>query len=221
MAVSTTYYVIPDHYSSHHFADNNTFTLQYYLNNTSKYFTSHNQLHFLPGQYYINSDLVFKEIYNFSLTGHKVNQSVIICSSPASIIAINADSFTMQNIVLIDCKSLLKILTDELYYISALFSYCSSVTMNNVYVNVSSDDTTELIGMYMVNVAESEIINVKVQVNILMCHNHPVTISGLSIYNNHRTKVQLPGVIIETFNYYAPKSCLKYSQCAIMCKIFM
>ena len=105
------------------------------------------------------------------------------------------------------------------YTISALFSYCSSVTMKSVYVNVSSNDNTELIGMYMVNVAESEIINVKVQVNILMCHNHPVTISGLSIYNNHKTKVQLPGVIIEAFNYYAPKSCLKYSQCAIMCKI--
>ena len=106
--------------------------------------------------------------------------------------------------------------------LSALFSYCSSVTMKNVYVNVSSNDTTELIGMYMVNVAESEIINVKVQVNILMCHNHPVTISGLSIYNNHRlTKVQLPGVIFEAFNYYAPKSYLKYSQCAIMCKIFI
>ena len=126
MAVSTTYYVIPDHYSSCHFADNNTFTLQYYLNNTNKYFTSHNQLHFLPGQYYINSDLVFKEINNFTLTGHGINQSVIICSSPASIVVTFVTSFTIQSIALIDCLSTSKYSTIN-FYASVYFHYCSQI----------------------------------------------------------------------------------------------
>ena len=49
---STTYFVIPDDHASHHM-DTNTFSLQHYLNNTSKYFVSHNQFHFIQGQYYI------------------------------------------------------------------------------------------------------------------------------------------------------------------------
>ena len=42
--------------------DKNTFSLQHYLNNTSKYFVSHNQFHFMQGQYYINNDLIIKDV---------------------------------------------------------------------------------------------------------------------------------------------------------------
>ena len=55
-ATSTTYYIIPDDddYSSHHYDSGaNSFSLQHYLNNTSKYFVSHNQFHFMQGQYHI------------------------------------------------------------------------------------------------------------------------------------------------------------------------
>ena len=215
MAVSTTYYVIPDHYSVHNYTNSNTFTLQHYLNNTSRYFVSHNRLHFLAGQYYMNSDLVFKEIYNFTLTGHPINQSVIICSSPASILVINADSFVVQNIFLINCISLL----NNEFYVSVHFSYCSFVIMQNVHVNVSSDAPKTLVGIYEMNVAISIIINVKVQINILKCHHHPIKINGLTIYYNGSAKVHLPSVRIEAFDYYSQKSCLKYSQNAIQCII--
>ena len=108
MATSTTYYVIPDHYPLHNFTNSNTFALQHYLNNTctSEYFISHNRLHFLPGQYYSSSNLVFKDIHSFAITGDGINQSVIICSSPASIIVRNSGIFTIQNITLIDCTNL-------------------------------------------------------------------------------------------------------------------
>ena len=70
-ATSTIYYVIPDDdYSSHHYDRGaNSFSLQHYLNNTSKYFVSHNQFHFMPGQYHINNYLIFKDINNFSVIG--------------------------------------------------------------------------------------------------------------------------------------------------------
>ena len=213
MATSTTYYVIPDNYLLHNYTNSNTFTLQHYLNNTSEYFVSHNQLHFLPGQYYINRDLVFQHIYNFTLISNGINQSVIICSSPARIMVRNSDKFTIKNIVWIDSKSSIT----HAFNMSVLFAYCSSVTMQNVYVNVSSDYPTELVGIYMMNVTKSEIIDVTVQVNILKCHNHPVKVYGFSIIYSHRTKVQSPQLIIENFNYYAQKSCLQYSQCAIKC----
>ena len=214
-ATSETYYVIPDNYSVNSYTRSNTFTLQHYLNNTNKYFVSHNQLHFKPGHYYISSDLVFKRIYNFTLTG---NGSIIICSSPAGIIVTNAANFTLQNIILIDCSSLLETSTNQ-FYASVLFAYCSSVTMQNVYANISSNDSFALLGIYMIDVVESEIMSVTVQVNILMCHSNPVTIVGLVIEYNHRTKVQSPGVIIDAFSYNSQKSCLKYLQCAIRCEI--
>ena len=64
-------------------------------------------------------------------------------------------------------------------------------------------------------------MSVKVQVNILMCHGHPVAIIELAIDYNHRMKIQsrLPGVIIEIFSINSRKSCLKYSQSAIKCII--
>ena len=70
---SATYFVIPDDYSSH-LTDANTFSLQHYLNNTSKYFVSHNHFHFMQGQYYIDRDLIIKDIDNFMITGPKLGQ---------------------------------------------------------------------------------------------------------------------------------------------------
>ena len=219
MATSTIYYVIPDHYPLHNYTNSKTFTLQHYLNNTREYFVSHNQLYFLPGQYFINDHLRFLNIHNFTMTSYKINQSIIICSQPASIIVTNADNFTMQNIVFIDCKSSILMSSGRKIYISVFFSNCSSVTIHNVYVNVSYNVSTDLIGIYVANVVESVIIDVKVQVNILLCHNHPTDINGLEVYYNLRAKVQSAGAIIESFNHYSQKSCIKYSQRAIKCII--
>ena len=130
----------------------------------------------------------------------------------------NAANFTLRNIILIDCSSLWKTSTNR-FYASVLFVYCRSVTMQNVYVNVSSNVTTALLGIYAKDVVNSEIMSVKVQVNILMCHSHPVIIVGLAIDYNHRTKVQSPVALIKAFRYNSQKSCLKYSQHAIRCVI--
>ena len=102
-ATSTIYYVIPDDdYSSHHHdREAKPFSLQHYLINNSKYFVSHNQFHFMPGQYHITSDLIFKDINNFSVIG--INQCVITCNSPASIVIVNVSNVTLQNISLIHC----------------------------------------------------------------------------------------------------------------------
>ena len=219
MTTSVTYYVIPDHYSVHNYTNSNSFTLQHYLNNTSRYLVSHNQLHFLAGQYYINSDLVFKDVYNFTLTGNAINQSIIICTSSAGILVINANSFTMQNIGLIDCTSLLS----NKFYVSVLFSYCNLVIMQNLYVRVSSNSPTDLTVIHIRNVIESELFNVTVKVNILMCYSQPIVINGLSIYYKQRAKVQSPAAgahaIIGAFNYYTLKSCSEYLQSAIKCTV--
>ena len=158
--------------------------------------------------------MVFKDIQSFVLSGDGINQSVIICSSPASIIVRNSGSFTIKNITLIHCTNL----SSNQLYVSVLLYYCSLVTMQNVYINVSSNASAALTEIYEMNVAKSTVVSVKVQVNILKCHCHPIKINGLVIYYNVSTKVQFTGVRIETF-HYSQKSCLKYSQSAIKCMI--
>ena len=67
--------------------DHECHTLQYYLLNTSKYFISNTQLHFLQGKFYINDDIVIDSLHNFSIVGSGVNNTLIGCSTP-SLIAI-------------------------------------------------------------------------------------------------------------------------------------
>lgn len=221
VATSTTYFVIPDHYSMHYYnTNNNTFTLQHYLNNTSEYFLPKNQLHFLPGWYYLNSDLVFNEISDFVLTGHGINQSFITCSSPAGITVTNSDSFTLQNVTLIDCITPSKADLKATYLISVFFYHCGTIKLHNIYVNISARVPAGHTAIHIRNVAESRIINVKVQLNILICYSYPFTMNGLAVYYSGNGKHDIyyrrqPIVIVENFIYHSQRSCLKYSQCAI------
>lgn len=73
-------------------------TLQYYLLNYSKYFTSNTQLHFLQGNFYINTDMVIENLNNFSLIGSSVNSTSIECSKPSLIAIINCTNTVIKNI---------------------------------------------------------------------------------------------------------------------------
>ena len=102
---STVHYVIPD---DHYTNNNNTYTLQHYLDNVSNYFTSHTQLHFLPGQYYLNADLIIQHVSNLSLIGDRTNEvinSVIKCTSPAGIVVVGSNNIVITNIVMKECGS--------------------------------------------------------------------------------------------------------------------
>ena len=112
ITASTVHYVMPDNH--YHPINDNAYTLQHYLNNTNKYFTSNTQLHFLPGQYYLNNDLIIQGVSNFSLIGNRTNEVIntgINCTSPAGIVIVNSSNIVITNIVMNECgnnyKSLL------------------------------------------------------------------------------------------------------------------
>jgi len=91
--------VIPD---DHYTTNNNTYTLQHYLKNINKYFTSHTQLQFLPGQYYLNTDLIIQHVSNLSLIGNRINEvinSVIKCTSPAGIVVVDSSKIVIANMM--------------------------------------------------------------------------------------------------------------------------
>ena len=101
---STVYYVMPDNH--YHPINDNTYTLQHYLNNTNKYFTSNTQLHFLPGQYYLNNDLMIQGVSNFTLVGNRINEvinTVINCTSPAGIVVDGSSNIVIANMVMNEC----------------------------------------------------------------------------------------------------------------------
>ena len=231
--MSDTYFVIPDDYSLHH-THANTFTLQHYLNNTHKYFVSQNQFHFIQGQYNIENDIVVKDIDNFTIAG--IDHCTIICTAPASLIVMNANTIKIMNIELINCinnhKDHFNISYFNTLYVDSIpfsenkdnfasvFLYnSSSVTICNMNINVTVNNnfTTILI----VNIkGNSEIIDVKVQVNTFNCtafSNHQLEINGLKILVYFYDKVSKSGsVIIDNFHYKQYKSCMNHLVCVII-----
>ena len=209
-ATSTTYYVIPDDddYSSHHYDSGAySFSLQHYLNNTNKYFVSHNQFHFMQGQYHISNDLIFKDISNFSVIG--IDQCVITCTSPASIVMVNVSNVTLQNIKLINCMKhhddyfnvtylISQYMRRSIYarhsilsfskvtnYDTSVFLYnSSSVTVHDM--NIVATVMTNFTAILIVNIqGNTKIINIKMKISSLKCTTsgiHPIHISGLVSY---------------------------------------
>ena len=231
---SATYFVIPDDYSSHH-TDANTFSLQHYLNNTSKYFVSHNQFHFMQGQYYINNDLIIKDINNFTITGPRSGQSAVIhCTSPANVVAMTATNIKILNISLINCikshKDYLNIalfstcyardsmpFSETIDYYTSLMLCNSSTVLYNVIINASVN--TSYTAILAVNVRDSSLINVKVLVGFLSCvtfSNYSIEISGLKVYVYFYDRISESGLLkLDNFSYSNYKTCEKYLFCVI------
>ena len=82
---SVVYHVVPDD----HYLDTNNNTLQHYLDNSEKYFTSNTQLVFLPGKHHLTTDLIVENVLNFTLTGvgfNEMHNTVIYCSKPVQMV---------------------------------------------------------------------------------------------------------------------------------------
>ena len=163
IANSTVYHVMPDNH--YHPINDNTYTLQYYLNNTNKYFTSNTQLHFLPGQYYLNNDVIIQGVSNFSLIGNRTNEvinTVVNCTSPAGIAVIGSIDIVIANIVMNECGNDYKfiIMTDIYQFqgedIKSLFVLDSkSITITYLY----SLWHQKLCGFELANTLESTLSN--------------------------------------------------------------
>ena len=232
---SVIYFVIPDDYHSSHHKDANIFSLQHYLNNISKYFVSHNQFCFMQGQYYINNDLVIKDFNNFTITGPKIGQCTIICTSPASIVVINVNNIKFQNINLINCiehhKDYFNTSYFDAYYArnyrpfskvttdhhTSLFLYnSSSVVIYNMSINATIN--TSYTAILIVNVKDnSKIIDVKVRVNCIIFNNHPTEISGLAVLVYFYDRISKYGLLtVDNFYYSNYKTCEHHSLCVIV-----
>ena len=96
------HYVAPDDSSSTN-GNEATQSLQFYLKNASKYFSSDSHFHFKIGHHDLNIDLVIQNATNVRLTGESL--SIIRCTSHVSIIILNVTNFTMGNITFENCSA--------------------------------------------------------------------------------------------------------------------
>ena len=106
ITTATVYRVVPDDANP---TDSDSFTLQYYLNNTNNYCISHNELKFLPGVYYLTDNILIENIKNFSLTGNRTNgmiSTVITCTASCGVVVINSSDIILKNIIISECNLL-------------------------------------------------------------------------------------------------------------------
>ena len=198
----TVYHVMPD---NHYYPINdNTYTLQHYLSNTNKYFTSNTQLHFLPGQYYLNNDLIIQGVSNFSLIGNRTNEvinTVINCTSPAGIAVVGSSNIVIANVEMNECGNnydsfMTNIYQHQVEDIKSLFVLDSKyITITYLY----SLWHQKLCGFELVNALESTLSNL-VSNHLLICY----------IGNDNSTTNKRNTLFIENFQIYSV-SCDTYA----------
>ena len=103
----TVYHVVPDNQFSS--SNNNTYTLDHYLNNVNKYFTSDTELHFLAGHYNLNTIIFVTSVTNFSIIGEIVNGIIsvnISCGSfPSGVVITQSSNLKITGINLMECST--------------------------------------------------------------------------------------------------------------------
>ena len=222
------YQVIPDdHYYP---TSDKTYTLQHYLNNTSKYFTSNVQLHFLPGQYFLNTDLIISNISNFSLVGNISDgevHTVINCTSPAGVLVIDSDNIFFGNIVMWECSNDLKLkkttLVRTFRFNSKTLLILNSTTVEVIHFHSLSSSHTEKCRVHLRNTQSLSILSnitsncIKVEYtdSQLSATSHAVEINKYKSYESSLYSLQIShksnsniNITVSESNFHKYKSVL-------------
>jgi len=203
---SIVYYVVPDdkYYSSAN-RSTRTFTLQHFLNNTSKYFKPHTVLSFKHGHHTLYKDLMLQDVNEFTING---NNSTFSCiKSSLGIAIINVTNITIKNLHINQCS---KDYTINLKHKSgytplatktALFvNHSADVVITNISITVNNN-TSGIIGIniFMCNLRESSITNISV---LGLCDNSTFnSVSGIALYyNDNRSNFSKVVIQIKQFN---------------------
>ena len=96
----SVYTVTPDDHYYSNTTRHHCHNLQHYLLNVTKYFTSNNQLLFLPGLHHLHTDLIIQNFHNISLIGSTANGTtldtiIIQCNSSVGITMSNITDLTV------------------------------------------------------------------------------------------------------------------------------
>ena len=103
-------------------------TLQYYINNTQRYFRSHTKFQFLPGKHLLEKSLIVNNVASFSIYGDTINNTTIYCYSPATMLFQSSKIITIKHLTIKNC-SYYGLLTKSLN--TLVLCNCSEVVILN------------------------------------------------------------------------------------------
>ena len=202
-------------------------SLEYYLKNTSEYFSSDSQFHFKIRYHYLNTDLVIQNVTNVTLTGESL--CIIRCTSHVGIIILNVTNFRLENITFENCSANYSnhLHTDFRYHYtfisnaSILLYHCMSVDINNITIIIPEGN----VGLLVINVRnylKITNIHIAIQINCPSVNiKSALQTNGILLYcdnwnnpNNKSSEIQLDNFQFTTNGscshptYYAIKSSL-------------
>ena len=173
-------------------------SLQHYLLNTTKYFTSNTQLLFLPGLHHLHTDLIIQNVHNISLIGSTTNgttpDTVIQCNSSVGIVMTNITNLIVTNITVRSC------LGNEYYNATLLIKQCTKVQLRHVVIE-ESHNSYGIVGINILGdshfsyITNNVIIIIYNDVTVDM-ENHSLTIDHYHFNDINNTKVK----VMVTFN---------------------
>ena len=167
---------------------NNTHTLECYINNYN--LTSSTELLFKPGQHYLNTTMIVRDVQNFTMIGKRTCN--IACAESVRIIMFNVTNFRLENI---DFQfknnpnnSRIKVyssfrftdsLQDNITYNASIVLYqCMSVIINKTEIK----NNVGIAGIAAVNIMGSSIISqVTIKINCKICPENMVQINGIVV----------------------------------------
>ena len=228
IATAEVYYVMPAANDSDFINETESrSSLEYYLKNTSKYFSSDSQFHFKMGHHYLNTDLVIQNTTNLTLTGEFEGLCIIRCTSHVGIIVFNVTDFSLENITFENCSSNYSNFLRNDHYASiskhkfssnaSLLLYrCMSVKINNIVILLSEGNT----GMLVVNIQNySKITNtcIIVQTICTLMSKSSLQTNGIMLYWNNSNKSEIQ---LNKFQFTTNGSCPHPIYCAIASLLF-
>ena len=197
VTTATVYHVIPD---DHFRTDDDSFTLQHYLNNVNKYCISHNKLRFLPGKHSLTDKLLIENIKNFSLTGSRTNgiiSTIITCTASYGVVVINSSDIIIKDLIISECN-LLNRYGELLENASLLLQNSWHITIFNVQLLHELNDYFSSCALQVLNILDKLILsNTKANcleiyydriddnissINTLYINNYQTDYMGTNIY---------------------------------------
>ena len=193
-------------------------SLQYYLKNTSKYFSSNSQFHFKMGHHYLNTDLVIQNVTNVTLTGESL--CIIRCTSHVNIIILNVANFRLENITFENCSTSYKnylhkdfrfkhdLIAKPSSNASILLYHCESVEISNIAIIITEGNA----GIIIVNVRNySKIANIHItlQTNCPSVNISSLQTNGILIYydNWNNPNKTFSEIRLDKFHFTTYGSC--------------
>ena len=198
----SVYYVAPNHSGLSSNNSPGAHSLNYYLLNASKYFTSNVKLKLLSGVHQLDSAIVIKDTHHFSLLGcsrnGKLNSTVeCVRHNPGGIIISNSSYITLQNIILKDCGTVVNYALYLRRGVAIGFSSASLLINNSHSLNISHVTALQIFtnGIVLINILNSNLNNISSNGMVVIYNND---------MNNNYTNIKT--LLIEGYNYASGSS---------------